>query len=251
MSDAAPRLRMFAGPNGSGKTTVKVNLARPPQWFGVYINPDDIEKSILDTGILDMRTYEVETTGDEVQRYFAESSFLRQHGLAAAASAIACSGMVLDFSKLHFNSYHASVLSDFLRRKLLDLRKSFAFETVMSSPDKVELLREAQTRGFRTYLYYIATESPEINVQRVKNRVAEGGHDVPEAKIVERYHRSLALVSEAIRYSNRAYFFDTSADRAAFIGQVIEGTTLDLAVAETPTWFAPIARRFGTDPIAK
>ena len=40
----------------------------------------------------------------------------------------------------------------------------------MSAKDKVELLREAQSRGFRTYLYFIATEDPDSNIQRVKNR---------------------------------------------------------------------------------
>lgn len=43
MSSAPPRLRMFAGPNGSGKTTVKNGLHRSPSWFGIYINPDDLE----------------------------------------------------------------------------------------------------------------------------------------------------------------------------------------------------------------
>lgn len=44
MSSDPPRLRMFAGPNGSGKTTVKNGLQRQPQWFGIYINPDELEK---------------------------------------------------------------------------------------------------------------------------------------------------------------------------------------------------------------
>jgi predicted ABC-type ATPase len=247
MNDTIPLLRMFAGPNGSGKTTVKMALARPPHWFGIYINPDDIERSIQETGVLDLVPFEVRTTAEEIRRYFAESRFLQQQGLATAANAIECSGTVLDFTHLRFNSYCASVLSDFLRRKLLDGSKSFTFETVMSSRDKVELLREAQARGFRTYLYYIATDSPEINIQRVKNRVAEGGHDVPEAKIIDRYHRSLALLPEAIRYSNRAFFFDTSSDPAVYVGQVIDGTTLEPAVEESPVWFAPIWQQFASD----
>jgi predicted ABC-type ATPase len=39
-----PRLRMFAGPNGSGKTTIKAVIS--PEMVGTYINPDDIEKYI-------------------------------------------------------------------------------------------------------------------------------------------------------------------------------------------------------------
>lgn len=50
MKDNVPRLRMFAGPNGSGKTTVKLSLNKPESWFGIYINPDDLEASIRRTG---------------------------------------------------------------------------------------------------------------------------------------------------------------------------------------------------------
>ncbi len=43
MSDSVPRLRMFAGPNGSGKSTI--NALVRPELLGIYINPDDIEKT--------------------------------------------------------------------------------------------------------------------------------------------------------------------------------------------------------------
>jgi predicted ABC-type ATPase len=113
-----------------------------------------------------------------------------------------------------------------------------------SAPDKSALLREAQARGFRTYLYYIATEDPAINIQRVKNRVAEGGHDVPETKIVARYHRSLGLLAEAIRYSSRAFFFDTSDDKAWYFAEAADGTTIELKSDEMPVWFEPIWNHF-------
>jgi len=52
MTDGTPRLRMFAGPNGSGKTTIKSSLGKSASWFGFYINPDDIESKIRNTGTL-------------------------------------------------------------------------------------------------------------------------------------------------------------------------------------------------------
>lgn len=142
------------------------------------------------------------------------------------------------------NSYHASVLADFLRRKALESSKSFTFETVMSARDKVELLRDAQSRGFRTYLYYIATEDPAINVRRVKNRVAGGGHDVPEDKIVARYYRSLALLPEAIRHTHRAFFFDTSQTESWYFAEAANGTAIELKSDAMPNWFQPIWDQF-------
>lgn len=247
MSSAVPRLRMFAGPNGSGKTTIKRNLGKPDDWFGVYINPDEIEAKVRRSGLLPLAEFGVTAATDEVQNHFAESAFLRSQNLAANASLIRCDGHIVDFRNIAFNSYFASVFADFLRRKLLEAGRSFSFETVMSSRDKVELLQEAQQRGFRTYLYFVATEDPAINIERVKLRVAQGGHDVPAAKIVERYHRTLGLLAEAIRYSNRGYVFDASGGSAWFFAEFTEGAALELKTNQIPNWFESIARDFGID----
>lgn len=244
MSDAVPRLRMFAGPNGSGKTTIKTALQRTPAWFGLYINPDELEQTVRATGFLSLAPFGLTTTAAEVQGYFGTSAFLRALRLHEAAGAIICRDDGIDFSGLTFNSYYASVLADFLRRKALDAGRSFTFETVMSSPDKVDLLRTARGNGYRTYLYFIATEDPAINVQRVQNRVAEGGHDVPEGKIVARYHRSLALLPQAIRHTNRAYLFDTSEEHARFFAEITDGIQIELTGDKLPDWFAPIWDQF-------
>ena len=112
----------------------------------------------------------------------------------------------------------------------------------MSHPGKVDLLQEAQRAGYRTYLYYIATDDPEINISRVLNRVGLGGHPVPEDKIVSRYHRSLALLMDAIRHTNRPYIFDNSTDNAdrkqTWVAEITEGRTLELKTDRIPAWFA-------------
>ena len=111
----------------------------------------------------------------------------------------------------------------------------------MSHPGKLELLRLAREAGYRTYLYYVAAEDPAINVSRVANRVALGGHPVPEDKIVERYQRSLSLLLEAIRLTNRAYVFDNSTDNAdgqhTWVSEITDGRTLELKSDRIPAWF--------------
>ncbi len=235
MSDRTPRLRMFAGPNGSGKTTAKSVIR--PDWVGVYVNPDEIEAAVRRDGRLPLAPFRI-TAGDaEVRDYLTGSAFLRSVGRADACAAVTCRGDVVDFHGRPVDSYHASVLSDFVRRKLIAGRVSFSFETVMSAPDKVDLLRDARAAGFRTYLYYVATESPSINVERVRLRVSQGGHDVPEAKIVGRYHRSLALLRDAVRHTDRAFFFDTSGGASLFVAEVTDAVHLELKSNAMPNWF--------------
>jgi len=75
----------------------------------------------------------------------------------------------------------------------------------------------------------------------VANRVALNGHDVPEEKIVQRYHKSLELLMSAIRHSNRAYIFDNSTDNAdrthTWLAEITEGRTLELKSDQIPAWF--------------
>jgi len=234
---------MFAGPNGSGKTTVKNGLLRPPEWFGIYINPDELEETIRTTGTLSLDPFDLTTSTDEIRQFFVSSPFLQSQQLHTAAQAIEYRNDQLDFTGLEMNSYYASVLSDFLRRKAIESSKSFAFETVMSSPDKVDLLRNARISGFRTYLYFVATEDPTINVRRVQFRVAKGGHNVPEDKIVSRYYRALSLLREAVCFTNRAFFFDTT-DEAWYFAEITNGTDLDLKSDRIPNWFRPIWDQF-------
>ncbi len=104
----------------------------------------------------------------------------------------------------------------------------------MSFPDKIELLRKAQSKGYRTYLYYMATENPDINISRVHYRVSRGGHSVPEDKIVSRYKRSLDLLMQAVQYTHRAYIFDNSTHEHIWLAEITNGHSLELKTDQIP-----------------
>ena len=135
------------------------------------------------------------------------------------------------------NSYIAAVLSDFLRKKILQEKLSFSFETVMSFPDKVALLQTAKELGYKTYLYFVATESPLINIARVAYRVKMGGHPVPDDKITKRYYKSLDLLINAIHLSDRAYIFDNSGDNKIWLAEITNGKNMELKTDNVPEWF--------------
>ena len=235
MKKAIPRLRMFAGPNGSGKSTLKAIIR--PELLGIYISPDEIEKEIREFDFLDLSRYQVTTTKEEVIDFFLKSNLLQAAGLLEEAYGLRFSEEKLIFHNVAVNSYFAAVAADFIRNKLLECSKSFTVETVMSFPDKVELLGKAQTRGYRTYLYFVATEDPSINISRVRYRVKMGGHSVPEDKIVSRYHRSLGLLSEAIKFTNRAYIFDNSTHEHVWLAEITDGRVLELKTEHITAWF--------------
>ena len=230
---------MFAGPNGSGKSELKKHL--PSALLGVYLNPDEIEKEIRQHGCLDFNHYGVKTTAGEVLAFFTGSAFLISAGHGIEARRLGFEAGRLNFNGVSVNSYFASVVADFLRQKLLEQKISFTLETVMSHRSKVDLLAQAQRLGYRTYLYFVATDDPAINISRVRNRVLQGGHAVPEDKIEERYRRSLDLLMGAVCHSDRAYIFDNSTDSEnrnhTWLAEITDGQILELKTDQIPAWF--------------
>ncbi len=235
MNAEAPRLRMFTGPNGSGKSTLKSVLR--PELLGPFINPDEIEREMRLNGFFDCRSIQVVPSIEKLRDVLRNSEFLRLANLESVADHCELRGTAIFIRDMAVNSYIASVMADYFRQELLAHSQSFSFETVMSSPDKVAFLSKAQRTGYRTYLYYIATEDPEINVARVKNRVLAGGHPVPEDKIVSRYSRSLDLLADAIRASNRAFVFDNSRTEHVWLAEIVNGSTIEMKVPSVPRWF--------------
>lgn len=235
MNNIIPRLRMFAGPNGSGKSTVNASI--DPDLLGIYINPDELEDEMRKSGFVNLGLYDIKSSEKEVLDFFSHSSLLKNADLVEQARNLKVSNNKLCFQDISVNAYFASVTADFLRRKLLEQKKSFTFETVMSSPDKIELLRSAQNMGYRTYLYYLATSDPEINIERIHSRVRMGGHAVPEDKVISRYKRSLDLLKEAIQFTNRAYIFDNSGHAHIWVAEITNGKKLEMKTDSMPAWF--------------
>lgn len=230
-----PRLRVFAGPNGSGKSTIKDQIS--PGLISTYVNADEIEKEVNQTGFLDLSAFNIVATADELYGFLGPHTLIHKAQLHDQVHLIGLKGKRVDFRRIEMNSYYSSVISDFIRHKLLALGESFTFETVMSSDDKIKFMKRAQDQGYRTYLYFVATDSVTININRVANRVDDGGHPVAEDKIVKRYRGSLDLLPSAVAASNRAYIFDNSADKSILLAEVTEGTDLQYHCEEIPEWF--------------
>jgi predicted ABC-type ATPase len=97
-----------------------------------------------------------------------------------------------------------------IRYQLLKIGKSFTFETVFSTEDKLEFLKSAKENDYHITLIYITTTDPNINIQRIEDRKKQGGHGVPTDKVLKRYERSMSLLPDIICEADRAVIFDNS-----------------------------------------
>ena len=107
----------------------------------------------------------------------------------------------------------AAQIAEKQREEHLANMQEFCFETVMSTERNLNLLQRAKEKGYFIRCYYILTSDPIINVFRVKARVASGGHDVPENKIVTRYDRALKLVKDVVVASDICHIYDNSGEK--------------------------------------
>ncbi len=94
--------------------------------------------------------------------------------------------------------------------EMIETRQSFIFESTLSSQQSIRLMREAKAAGFKVGLYYVALDSVETNIERVKRRVEKGGHDIPEADIRRRHKGSLEKLTEALRLADEVILMDNS-----------------------------------------
>ena len=88
--------------------------------------------------------------------------------------------------------------------------ESVIWETVFSHSSRLEEIKKAHRLGYYVIVIYVATLFPDINIERVKLRVKNGGHAVPEDKIISRYERTTDLLPEILMLADEAEVYDNS-----------------------------------------
>jgi predicted ABC-type ATPase len=114
--------------------------------------------------------------------------------------------------EFNVDPYVAAQLANQLRHELVKRRESFVFETVFSDPvgDKLQFLKDAESAGYTVVLCFIGLNSADDSSDRVAMRVSQGGHDVPEDKLVTRFPRTLENLRNAVRELSHVLIFDNT-----------------------------------------
>lgn len=77
-------------------------------------------------------------------------------------------------------------------RRFAHKHADFGFETTLSGKSYVNLLKALKAQGYKLHLFFLWVPGPELAVARIKERVAEGGHNVPVQDVRRRFNRSIA-----------------------------------------------------------
>ena len=117
-------------------------------------------------------------------------------------------------SSLHCSDIEAAQKATLMRESYVNNNESFSFETVLSTRRNLDLLIKAKQKGYFIRVIYVLTVNSQINVYRVKQRFANGGHDVPKEKVISRYENALKLIPELVQISDVCHIYDNSLDNA-------------------------------------
>ncbi len=129
-------------------------------------------------------------------------------------------------------------------------RFDYAFETTLGGKTITDRLEAALSSGIEVRVWYAGLRSAELHIARVRARVARGGHDIPEAKIRERYDRSRQSLIRLLPALTELRVSDNSFEADPNAGLVPEPTLVlhvfksrivgpdDLT--QTPDWAKPI-----------
>jgi predicted ABC-type ATPase len=91
----------------------------------------------------------------------------------------------------HTQAFRASGLLLERIQELVAQKQTFAFETTLAGRSYSQMIPEFQQAGYCVHLFFLFLPNADMAVERVRNRVQQGGHDIPEPDIRRRYERGL------------------------------------------------------------
>jgi predicted ABC-type ATPase len=106
---------------------------------------------------------------------------------------------------------------------LVAQNENFAFETTLSTRSYKNRILDAKKKNYNVTLLFFWLKNPELAKERVKTRVLEGGHNIPEDVIERRYYKGinnlfeiyLSIVDQALLFDNSEGIPDLIAEISA------------------------------------
>jgi predicted ABC-type ATPase len=141
-----------------------------------------------------------------------------------------------------------------LLQRAIDERAVFAFETTLGGKTITALLERAAQSGLTVHIWFVGLTDVELHIDRVRRRVAKGGHDIPPTKIRERFENGRRNLIRLMPHLTELYVYDNSAEADPDSGSVpvprrllhchgrriVAPTELRTLLELTPAWAKPI-----------
>jgi predicted ABC-type ATPase len=115
-----------------------------------------------------------------------------------------------------------------------ELRRSFTYETTLSSNTSLREIEDAKAKGYEVRVYFVALESPSQSAARVIERVSHGGHDIPADAIARRFEVTFAHVNEVVAKVDRFELIDNHRGATRSVLLIESGRVIQQDVSQSP-----------------
>jgi len=141
-----------------------------------------------------------------------------------------------------------------LLERAIDQHLDFAFETTLGGQTMSELLERAAAKRLAVHVWFAGLHNVELHIERVRQRVMRGGHDIPRVKIVERYDSGRKNLVRLLPQLASVRVYDNSVQADPGQGmtpaprlllhclerKIVSPTKLRSLLADTPEWAKPV-----------
>jgi predicted ABC-type ATPase len=127
------------------------------------------------------------------------------------------------------------------RRALIEAAQSLAIETTLTGHSELRVMADARAAGYKITLVYVGIDDALTSLARVRERVADGGHDVPAQIIMRRYAKSLSNLPAAIAFADRTFILDNTGIRHRLLLTIDQGQ-LRHQSPRMPAWATAVIR---------
>ena len=121
-------------------------------------------------------------------------------------------GHIIDADQIaknhHYNVVQAGRQAIAEINHCLELNVSFTQETTLSGKRVEQTLKQARKQGYYVVMYYIGLSTAQESLQRIKNRVLKGGHDIPAEDVLRRFSGRIEALQRVLPYCDEVIFYD-------------------------------------------
>jgi len=121
------------------------------------------------------------------------------------------------------------------RRAYIRAGQSFAIETTLTGRSERRIMEEARAAGYKITLVFLGLDDALTALARVRERVAQGGHDVPAPTVLSRYAKSLTNLPAALALADRAFILDNTGPRHRLLLALEDGQPRHVS-RQLPAW---------------
>lgn len=119
--------------------------------------------------------------------------------------------------------------------QLFSEKCSFNQETTLCGKSIISNIQKAKYLGYQIEMHYVGVDSVDIAKRRVKERVKNGGHGIPDKDIEKRYFESFSNLKHIMSDCNTIFFYDNTRSFNCFaVYKSDEGMTI---YPDAPNWF--------------